>query len=414
MGSSEATSDRRSLVDVFESFFEDDIEQLPDDGVASLPKEFADDLVEAIDDFLEESREQRFPDEAVMLDALSSPIIVADDKTEPRTTRRARQAALLHREVVIPLQPLFVDYKCCENHAEASRYPESLLAWTRRNAVLLRRHVISVTGRPSPFDVLGYDNTVELAAELTGIVLQPEFDALRKRIVAPRDRGTDEERETVSAWIYSAIIDLINAGSLNGNLSFLDSSSGDVFAEIVRLASTPKASPVSAPASDIQILQSLDLPAIDEVSDEDFIAIRLQSDEFEELRGALGRVLSKTTTDLRNGANLREAFRSNLEEIHLRAEAMRREIKDKSLRRFLRSTMQGVTLGAITSTASAASSDLSMGQTHLSALTARFATSVALGTFLAALFYTPPTRSRRLLRFYDVLTDERVADTSTE
>jgi len=40
-------------------------------------------------------------------------------------------------------------------------------------------------------------------------------------------------------------------------------------------------------------------------------------------------------------------------------------------------------------------------------LAARFGTSAILGTLFALLIYSPPTRKRRLLRFYDVLLDTR-------
>ena len=68
----EDTTHRRSLVDVFEGFFADDIDNLPHDTVASLPNAYVSELVETIDEFLEDAREQNYPDEAVMLDALSS------------------------------------------------------------------------------------------------------------------------------------------------------------------------------------------------------------------------------------------------------------------------------------------------------------------------------------------------------
>lgn len=397
---------RPSLVSVFENFFGEDINTLPKSVINSLPRNQLDDLVYIIDLFLEDAKKHDYPPEAVMLDSLSNPIIIPFDTTEPRTTRKAKQVALSHREVVIPFQALGIDYRCASNHKKARRYPAALLQWTRQNHVLLRQHVISVSGRPNILEVLGQDKVKQLTKELTDVFLTPNFRETRLRIIKPEEVGKAEEIDAINSWVYSMLMDAINANSINANLAFLDEDSGLVYQKIV--ASTKSLKIKRSPSvTDVQLLQSLDMPAIDDLPDHEFVAIRTQSDDFEEFRSALARVLAKTKTGVSSGESLQEIFKNNLDEIHIRADVLRREIKDKPLRKFLRTTLQGVSLGAITSTSAAAAADFVSGDSRPEALAARFLTTVGLGTLLAAVFYKPPNRQRRLLRFYNVLLDKK-------
>jgi hypothetical protein len=103
-------SKRASLVDVFENFFGASISTITGQNLESLSSSQADDLVEQIDIFLEAASREGFPEDAIALDGFASPIIIPYDRTEPRTTRRAKQVALAHSEVIIPLQEVSLDY----------------------------------------------------------------------------------------------------------------------------------------------------------------------------------------------------------------------------------------------------------------------------------------------------------------
>ncbi len=399
---------RASLTDVFENFFGESIAGLSRRDVVALPESRTTELVESVDAFLSAVATDDFPPEAVVADSLSDPIIIPDDRTEPRTTRRAKQLALVHREVVIPMQPLMIDYRLAEHPTEASRPIEALLEWTRRNDTLVREHVLSVTGRPNPFDVLGYDQARQLVAEMVSAVKSDALSDIHSRITGHVQDDDTEEQDVLEAYMYGVLIDAINAGSINSNLAFLDTVSGQLYARMVGMLKGQYPVSGTSRIDSVALLQQLNMPAIDDIPDAEFVAIRTQSEDFAEFRSALGRVLAKTSVTATEGTDLAVAFRDSLEEIHVRADILRRGMKDKALRPFLRSSLQGISLGAVASTAAAAASELTQHSVHPDALAARLLTGTALGTLLAAIFFQPPNRERRLLRFYNVLLDDSI------
>jgi hypothetical protein len=385
-------------VDVFENFFRTEITKLSASSVYALSKSQADELVEGIDAHLAAAQADILPDEAVVLDSMASPIIVADDRTEPRTTRRAKQVALTHREVVIPVQPIHIDYQQC-----GRKYPASLLEWTCRNAGLVRAHVLTLAGRPNVLAIFGVDYAKELAGDITEELMSPEHASLLKTLLTPESfADVHERRDSLEAFVYAAMGDAVAAGAFGSNLSFIDSDSGRLYGRMASIARDQFATR-SVPISHATLLENLDLPAIGEVSDEDFVQIRLQSEDFAEYRSVLGRVLDKTGADYQVGTDLNVAFRGQLDEIRWRAELLRRDVKDKSLKRYLRSTLQSVTLGSVVSTAATAADHATTGPLLVETLAARFGVSVVLGSLIAMFSYSPPNRKTRLLRFYDVL-----------
>lgn len=402
-----ATS-RPTLLDVFENYFGEQVTELSRDSVAKLPEPRLDELIEVIDMFLEAARKQDYPPEAVMADALTDPIIIPDDHSEPRTTRRAKQIALAHREVVIPMQPLSIDYRLYENREKASRPVQSLLEWARRNHALLRGHVLSVTGRTNPLDVLGYDETRQLVSEMVSVSQRESSPDIRYLVGQDVDINSTEAQDALEAWMYGVLLDALNAGSIGGNLAFLDASSGNLYARMSGVLMTSCFSRERVAVRSVQTLQQLQMPAIDDIPDSDFVAIRMQSEDFEEFRAALGRLLEKTEIAEKSEQDLSKAFRDNLLEVRLRADKLRHEVKDRALRPFLRKNARNISLGAVASTAAAAASDLTQDSVHPQALAARLFTGIALSTLFAALLYRPPDRELRLLRFYNVLLDDRI------
>lgn len=409
MSQDPSVTHRPTLLDVFENFFGEQVTELSGDSVAKLPAPRLDELIEVIDMFLEAARKQEYPSEAVMADALTDPIIIPDDHLEPRTTRRAKQIALAHREVVIPMQPLSIDYRLDENREKASRPVQSLLEWARRNHALLRGHVLSVTGRTNPFDVLGDDETRQLVSEMVNAMQHQSSPDMQYLVGRDVDIKSTEAQDALEAWMYGVLLDAVNAGSIGANLAFLDESSGKLYARMSSVLMHSSFSRESVCVRNVQTLQQLQMPAIDDIPDSDFVAIRMQSEDFEEFRAALGRLLERTEFAEKSEQDVSKVFRDNLLEVRLRADQLRREVKDKAIRPFLRNNVQNISLGAVASTAAAAASDLTQESVHPQALAARLFTGVALSTLFAALLYRAPERQLRLLRFYNVLLDDRTA-----
>ncbi|MBE7506197.1 MAG: hypothetical protein HS101_07900 [Planctomycetia bacterium] len=393
--------DRPSLLDVFENFLGTNIETVSRSAIAKLASSQLDDLVDAIDYYLRNANTQAFPADTVMLDMLTNPIIAAHDPTVPQTTRAVKQVALGHREVVIPMGDVGVDYRCARNRQEANSYPASLLEWCRNNHVLLRHHVFSVVGYAPLFTVTGDMQDDLLTEELTELLLQPEYAEAMKYVVSP-SVSAKERRQSIGSAVRCAFMDIINASNINGNLAYIDRAGSVVYAAIVNLV-RESVRPSEKVESGARLLKTLYLPAIDDVSDLEFVAIRMQSDEFEEYRSALGRVLVKTEVAIEAGKDANEAFRDNLDEIYIRADQLRREIKDQTVNKHMRAALQGVQLSAVVSTAAAMSSELIQGAIHPASLIARFLTSLGLASLFSVVTHKSPLGRQRMLRFYEVL-----------
>ena len=50
--------------------------------------------------------------------------------------------------------------------------------------------------------------------------------------------------------------------------------------------------------SHASLLRDLELPALDDIPDEDFVSIRLESEDFDAFRAVLGRALKDTSRDV--------------------------------------------------------------------------------------------------------------------
>ena len=396
-------SERASLVDVFENFLGASIGTVSDHHLESLSATQADELVEHLDIFLEAAGRDEFAQDAVALDGFASPIIVPHDRTEPRTTRRAKQVALAHSEVIIPFQEVEQDFR-----RFGRGHLTSLCAWARRNEKLLRVHVFSPARTPELLDAFEPDQITELADWLIeNLVRIGRESDLRKIIPDWKSKNRDDLFADLNPIVYSTLQDAIAGGVFGAHLSFTQATAGLFYrfcAETVSGGATDISDFLFSHAA---LLHDLELPAVEDLADEDFVEIRLESEDFAEFRNVLGRALDQTSAEVKKGGNLNSSFQNNLDEVRWRAEILRRETRDKSLARHLKPAIQNVAIGSFVSTAAATAADSVRNSLDVVSLAARFGTSVALGTLFALLIYNPPTHQQRLLRFYDVLLDER-------
>lgn len=409
------SSSRTSLVDVFEHCFEANIQSISSNDIVKMSRGAFDEVVQRIDKSLIDACDQDFPDHAILLDGMADPVLCRDDP-QLKTRRAAKQAALMHEEVVVPILPLHFYMKESKDRSVHIANLASLLQWTQQNEPLLRRHIVTLVSPPSATDVLGRQEVVTLSRELAEALMRPEFCSFRSKYVPANDRCTAEEFKTIDAIVCSALGDITNSCRLNTNLAFLDQMWADVYSIIVQMLRRSESVDVpdhfdlerlnmSGPNSQAQVLQTLEVPAIDDIADEDFIAIRLNSDDFHALRASLRRVLTNTQIDLRAGLTLKDAFRKNTTELVIRARELQGQLRDKSLLSFLRSNAQTVTLGAVTQAASTIVADMALGQPHAAYVAAQFLSQLAFGILLTALAQSPTRRVQRQLRFYEALVD---------
>ncbi len=395
-------SERASLLDVFENFLGASIGAITDRHVESLAPAEARELVDQIDIFLEAASSEEFSEDAIALDGFASPIIIPFDRTEPRTTRRAKQISLIHSEVIIPLQEVGLDYE-----RYGRKHLVSLCAWSRRNEKLLRAHVFSLARAPELLEAFDPDQITELADWLMeNLTRECGESDLRKLIPDWQNKDRDELLAALSPIVYSTMQDAVGGGVFGASLSFTQATAG-LFYRFCAETAGASAAPASL-FSHAALLHDIELPAIEDLADEDFVGIRIESEDFGEFRSVLERALEKTSRDVQAGQGLDSSFRNNLDEVRWRAELLRRDARDKALGRYLRPATQNVAIGSFVSTAAASAASLVQGPLDLSSLAARFGTSAILGTLLALLIYSPPTRKRRLLRFYDVLLDDQL------
>lgn len=383
------SAERASLVDVFENALGHVIEHLPDNVIASLSPEQADELLGHLDEHLAASAHDAFAADAVMLDGFASPIVMPYDRTERRTTRRAKQVALAHSEVVLSVQELALDYgRYGRDHIA------SLFEWTRRYRKLLQSHVLSVVRTPDVLDTLEPDQIADLAEWVADRFPEVGSDA------------ATVDPSALRSMAYAMIQDTFAAGTLGTVLSFTHEPEGRIYEFCARSA---EAAPItSSPLSHASLLRDLELPSLDDLADDDFVSIRLESEDFGAFRAVLGRALRETAREVQLGGEVTASFRHHLDEIRWQAELLRRDTRDKTLKRYFRPAIQNVALGSLVSTTAASAATAAEGsEPSLLAAGVRFGTSVVLGTLISLLLYNPPNRKERLLRFYDVLLEER-------
>ena len=392
--------ERSSIVDVFENYFGENIDHLTSESMRKLPTGQAEELVYEVDKYLESVQGSFIPTEAVVLDSLTNPILIPEDQSEPTTTLKAKQVALYHREVVIPIQPLAMDFE-----ESASSQIESLLTWSRNNNRLLRTHVFSLVQRMNPIRAFGQTECEELVASATDFIFDDE--ELRRRVSLSMFRsGSAEEREWIEDSVWSILLDAANSGQLGANLSFIEPEAGRLYHELAKtLGDAPALRNTGAKA---EVLEQLTLPAVEDIRDEDFVAIRTLSDDFEEFRNILGRVLRNTHTGITKGTELQDAFEDQLYEVRTKAHLLRSELKDRSLKSYLRGSLQSYSLGAFASGTGAALTAGLTGTLALGPLAAGTALSAVVGTLATVLMYRPPTREARMLRFYSSLLGDKV------
>jgi hypothetical protein len=397
------TSERASVLDVFENFLGASIATITDHHLESLAPSEANELVEQIDIFLEAASGEDFPEDAIALDGFASPIIIPFDRTEPQTTRRAKQVSLAHSEVIIPLQEVGLDYT-----RYGRKHLISLCAWARRNEKLLRAHVFSLARTPEVLEAVEPDQLTELADWLMENLTRGDREGdLQKLIPNWQSKDRDELLAALSPLVYSTMQDAVGGGVFGVSLSFTQATAGLFYRFCAETVGGGTSNSSASLFSHAALLHDMELPAIEDLKDEDFVSIRLESEDFGEFRLVLERALQKISREVQEGHDLNSSFRNNLDEVRWRAELLRREVRDKTLARYLKPAAQNVAVGSFVSTAAAAAASSVQGPLDLTSLAVRFGTSAILGALFALLFYSPPTRKRRLLKFYDVLLDGR-------
>lgn len=341
------TPERSSIIDVFENFFGTTISKINDKHIGKLSNNQTTELVELLDMFLEATTNEEFAEDSNTLDGFASPIIIPFDESEPKTTRRAKQVALLHSEVIFPLQEISLDY---------SRYGrmhlESLRRWSERNEKLLKSHVFTLSQVPNPLDYFDPLQISELGDWLIENLLKPENKAELEKLI-PNWKAEDKAdlQSNLSSITHSTLQDAYGSVFFGNNLSFTDKTTGYFYNFCTKNVANSLPNDIPALFSDSALLHSLELPAIDDIKDEDFVGIRLESEDFEDLRDTLKRSMKKTADKIEKGEDLNQSFKNSLDEVRWKAEILRKDLSDKSLSKYLKTTTQNVAVGSFVSTA---------------------------------------------------------------
>ena len=269
---------------------------------------------------------------------------------------------------MIPVQPLEMELQDGE-----SGYLEALLSWSRINDQLLRTHVFILVQRSNPIRLFEQNECEEIVTSTAKFIL--DNDELRLAVSLPILRaGSIEESEWIKELVWYVLVDSANLGQLGATISFLEPAAGRLYHELAKTLGEAEAPTLSNGGASAEVLEQLELPAVDDIRDNDFIAIRTQADEFEKFRSVLGRVLRKTQTEVTAGVELQDVFEDHLHEVRTRALLLRSELKDRFVKGYLRSSFQSDSLGAFASGAGAV-------------LTERLTGSLALGPLMAGTLY---------------------------
>ena len=393
-----ASAPRPSIVDVFENFLKDDIAGIKPEKLQKLNDAQQAEISEEIDRFLIAAQSNDYSPDAVVLDGMASPITLPHDRSQPRTTRRAKQIALAHSEVIFSLE----EYELSRN-LFGVEILISFVRWVQTNAPLLRHHVFSLVGNANPLDTIspaelmamtddvrsdiGISELVENYSELSEFPDADLSDATRAKLT-----------ERAGGLLLCALQDAASAGRFGAGLSFTDVQSAAMFQRLVRKGSTHPLSRIDQAA----LLGSLEIPAIDDLPDDDFILIRNESEGFSQFRSVLSRSLQETSERVDRGQDLDQAFARSLTEVRVLAENLRAKTRETGLRRFMKENNQNIAMGTVmTAAATAVTNPVSLSSLH--ATVPPIGAALVAGTIYALLTQKPLGKDRRLLRFYDVL-----------
>lgn len=385
---------RPSIVDVFENFLLDDITRVDDGTLKKLSSKEQDELADRIDEFLVAAQTDQFADDAVVMDGFASPIILSNDTSLPRTTRRAKQVALAHTEIIFPLE----EYGLAHRELGISRLV-SFFAWVKSNTPLLRSHVFSLAAAPSPLDLISADTMMEIIDEGRGEDHRKALADAYSSLNGDRLLSCLEDLGEIGALIAATLQDGAASGRFAADLSFTHVPSGAMFRSLMETSTREGDEALFRHA---RMLNDLELPAIDDLRDEDFVLIRDEAEDFDAFRSTLSRSLKETEDKIERGVELDEAFNASLDEVRWRAELLREKTSERGLFGFMKEQGQGVAMGTVmTSAAAAAASPFVLASAPLVA--AQAGAALAAGALFALMTFRSPKREQRLLRFYDVL-----------
>jgi len=395
-----------SVVDVFENYLDASISNINATAIKGLSTTQVDELFSQLERFLEMALLTKgFSVETALVDHTADPYLALGAGQPPNLSRAVRQLALYYPRLVIPWDMTF--RMPGKENAERNKVLLGYVAdYIADIAPLLRKQVILPVDRMAYLksqDMLPFDLAT---AHVNDALVAKSWEYIPAR----DDSAPAEKREIVSAYLANLYEDLLTSSQMSASPAVIDLTMHHLF-----LAHLEKDRRTASPLriSDREIahkLVSLDLPGLDDISLGDLISIRESDDDFEEWRRALARTLHNVDAAVERGTSLNDAFADQLGEIEERAARLNSELKGKSLRGSIKSSVISTTIGGIAVYGGAEISQLMHHSFDAFSKLVTLGPLPLLNVIFWLLFNRCDPKKKRLARFYNALIDRRPND----
>jgi hypothetical protein len=403
MGNEKAGKTSASVVDVFENYLGEHISRITSTTVAKLSPEQQLALSNLLATFVHESTLARtYFQESVLADYTCNPYFANHDHEQPALSKKLMHLILYYPRVLL-------QWDECEAFDSSHRfgidrqYLGYLAEYVRNAADLFRRGILlPIDSRPLISDKARQD-CWDLAHRLSGNVPLCKYARPRLPIRGVVKKG--ELKEFVEAFLTPVYEDLRLSRRTNAAPAFVDPVSDALFRYHLQRGRV-QCNTQTEQGMLSSTLMALRLPALQDIAPADFIAIREQSEDFEEYRRVLGAAIRRVNERFTSGRNLDEIFHDEVAPLQFQVRQLQAARKDRSVGQFLKTTALTTTIGGI-SIALASGICESLGQ-NFDVLPKLIQTgAVPWVTLLYWLFFNRPNRNQeRLLRFYNALYED--------
>lgn len=391
-------SEMPSIVDAIENVLGEDLRQSTGDQIARLSEGQQTALAVAIDQVVE--AQTGAPDDpygTVFLDDSSEVDLAYFNAEVPEVNDQTRKLLLYYPEVLVPWASIETGLPIL-----GPEYLAYVVRYAATHKDLLRLHALT----PVSMRIL-QDNSIDevtfAAAQANGNV---EFARYAKPYLPIRNDLPDENVvEDVQAFLFSLYKDVAYAGVLNVDPVLVDYSKQALLKYHLDAQLNAPISAVGREGLAGNVLASLDLPSLANLSLSDIVALRKNAEEYHEWRVALGRVLRRTADRIQHVGEIQRVFEDELDVMTEAAARIDEKISQSSLKKHLKATTERVSIGLGAAVASQQWQILLGQTTSLKGELLRAGPFVGLSVIWWFLFNRGQAPKELLLKFYHAVTD---------
>lgn len=392
-------NDSGSLVDVFENFLGVDISINTHKEIEKLSAQQYGELADELTRFLQlEAVNLDVDEETVCVDRTKSIDMSYYNFEKPELSIDIKKLILFYPRLVVPWTDVDISAS-----SFGVKYMEYVASYTFHHRHLLKNRIIIPIS-----DTNIYDNELsEISYEMSKLNASNAFAKYAHRYF-PIDKKMSISivKETLEAYLLTLYDTLSLSGQLNTSPAFTDPSLDALFRYHLRHAKLSKSINKKPNFAVSNVLTSIDIPKIDDISIQDLVSLRIQSEEFHVWRNYLGHALRKTANELHEYTDLQYLFEDNLLPLREQTEILKEQISNSSLKKFARTTTEAIFVGAASSAATYPIIEQLGGKFDLTSDIVKLLPYFGLSFVYWLLFNRASKKDRLLLKFFHSVSNE--------